>query len=222
MLVMLHYSFIFRKSIRYIYLRAIIFPILLSLIYLSYYSYLLFIPCKIFSLELLSCSSSAMSQFSQILRRRRGQSTSQHCGTDSTYIMTTARAHITTVLWPTWWQVFGHFLFGHFFFQRSVHHHLLHDNVDISSNTNHSRCKILSWLFYTSILRKSFLFIPLQGFIITITSQWFSILFHYLGQWYSRVCGLPPVLPHEMALSCYQTIHRLNVLTFGGGKLLGN
>lgn len=48
-----------------------------------------------------------------------------------------------------------------------------------------------------------------------------TYMIYDLGQWYSRVCGLPPVLPHHMALSCYQTIHKLNVLTFGGGKLLG-
>jgi hypothetical protein len=41
------------------------------------------------------------------------------------------------------------------------------------------------------------------------------------GQWYARTCDLPPVVPREMALSCYQTIYKMNVLTFGGGKLLG-
>lgn len=41
------------------------------------------------------------------------------------------------------------------------------------------------------------------------------------GQWYARTCNLPPVVPREMALSCYQTIYRMNVLAFGGGKLLG-
>ena len=42
-----------------------------------------------------------------------------------------------------------------------------------------------------------------------------------LGQWYARTCDLPPVLTSEMAISCYKTIHRMNIIKFGEGKLMG-
>lgn len=50
-----------------------------------------------------------------------------------------------------------------------------------------------------------------------------TFFFHikYTGQWYARACNLPPVLAPKMALSCYRTIYKMNVVTFGDGKLLG-
>jgi non-lysosomal glucosylceramidase len=41
------------------------------------------------------------------------------------------------------------------------------------------------------------------------------------GQWYSRACRLPPVVPRKMALSAFRTIFKQNVMAFGDGKLLG-
>ena len=43
------------------------------------------------------------------------------------------------------------------------------------------------------------------------------------GQWWTRVCSLPPVLPPQDALSCYRTIYEFNVMKFarnisGGGE----
>ena len=36
------------------------------------------------------------------------------------------------------------------------------------------------------------------------------------GQWWTRVCELPPVLSPQDALSCYQTIYKFNVIRFAG------
>lgn len=41
------------------------------------------------------------------------------------------------------------------------------------------------------------------------------------GQWYSRSCALPPVLPPRLALSCYRAIYHHNVVDFGEGRLIG-
>jgi len=45
------------------------------------------------------------------------------------------------------------------------------------------------------------------------------------GQWWTRVCGLPPVLPPTQALLCFQTIYSHNVVKFSevcpGGDLSG-
>lgn len=41
------------------------------------------------------------------------------------------------------------------------------------------------------------------------------------GQWYTRVCGLPPVVPPERAYLCYRKIYTMNVKQFGNGLLMG-
>jgi len=41
------------------------------------------------------------------------------------------------------------------------------------------------------------------------------------GQWYTHACALPPVLPPQIALSCFSTIYQHNVVDFGQGKLIG-
>jgi hypothetical protein len=41
------------------------------------------------------------------------------------------------------------------------------------------------------------------------------------GHWYARLCGLPGVVPTNMALSCYETIFQYNVVKFGDGQLIG-
>ena len=40
------------------------------------------------------------------------------------------------------------------------------------------------------------------------------------GQWYCRICELPPIASVAQALSCFRTIYRLNVITFGKGERL--
>lgn len=40
------------------------------------------------------------------------------------------------------------------------------------------------------------------------------------GQWYCRVCDLPPIASVAQALSCFRTIHELNVVGFSKGKSL--
>lgn len=38
------------------------------------------------------------------------------------------------------------------------------------------------------------------------------------GQWYARVCGLPPVMPSHHAVSCLRTIFQANVVSFSMGS----
>jgi hypothetical protein len=40
------------------------------------------------------------------------------------------------------------------------------------------------------------------------------------GQWYCRVCELPPIASVAQALSCFRTIYKLNVIKFGQGERL--
>lgn len=41
------------------------------------------------------------------------------------------------------------------------------------------------------------------------------------GQWYCRLCGLPPIATAAQAFSCYRTIYKFNVETFGNGEMVG-
>jgi non-lysosomal glucosylceramidase len=41
------------------------------------------------------------------------------------------------------------------------------------------------------------------------------------GHWYSILCGLPPIIPADKALSCYRKIYSHNVEMFGKGHMMG-